>query len=127
MSWIMIVLLAATAYLILVPVLTYLAARRQLGRPIDSELPDSVSGDRLLYFYSDKCGPCRHMTPIVDQLAETNTQVVKVDVLADKETARRFHIRATPTTVLVKENRILDIALGSKTQTQLEKLLRRLL
>ncbi len=127
MSWLTIVLLAATAFLLLVPILTYLSSRRQIGRAVDSDLSGSGTGDRLIYFYSAKCAPCRSMTPIIDQLAEEHPQVNKVDVLSDMETARSFNIRATPTTVLVKDNRILDIALGSKTQTQLEKLLRRLL
>lgn len=120
MSWLMIVLLALAAFLILMPMLTYLSARRQIGRPVDGE------SDRLIYFYSPKCGPCRSMTPIIDQLAERNPQVSKVDVLQEPETARTFNIRATPTTVLVKHNRVLDIALGAKTQTQLETLLQRI-
>ncbi len=125
MSWIMIALLIVAAFLILVPLLTYLAARRQIGRPLDDEIPGSGEGDRMIYFYSPKCSPCRRMTPIIDQLSERHTCVYKVDILQDRETALAFNIRATPTTILIKDNRVLEVTLGAKTQTQLETLLRR--
>ena len=125
MSWLMIVLLAVAAFMILMPLLTYLSARRQIGQPIDDASPGAGKGDRLIYFYSPKCGPCRTMTPIIDQLAEENPRVIKVDVQQDLETAHAFHIRATPTTILVKDDRVLDIALGAKNLNQLEKMLRR--
>ena len=126
MSWIMILLVAAAAFLILMPLLTYLSARRQVGREIDQETANAGQGDRLVYFYSAKCAPCRNMTPIIDRLAEQHPgEVFKVDVQQDLATARAFNIRATPTTVLVKDNRILDVALGAKSQAQLEGMLRR--
>ena len=126
MSWMMILLLAAAAFLILMPMLTYLSARRQVGREIDSSAASAGEGDRLIYFYSPRCGPCRNMTPIIDQLSAQHPRAVfKVDVQQDPASARTFNIRATPTTVLVKESRVLDVALGAKTQAQLERMLRR--
>ncbi len=125
MSWLMIVLLVVTAFMILMPLLTYLSARRQLGRAVDATLSGGGEGNRLIYFYSPQCGPCRSMTPIVDQLARQNPRVFKVNVIEDPETARAFSIRATPTTVLVKDDRVLDYLLGAKGQRQLEQLLKR--
>ncbi len=126
MSWIMILLLAAAAFLILMPMLSYLSARRQVGREIDSTATNAGQGDRLIYFYSPRCGPCRSMTPLIDQLSQQHPgEVVKVDVRQDPASARAFNIRATPTTVLVKDNRVLDMALGGKSQAQLEKMLQR--
>jgi thioredoxin 1 len=125
MSWIMIVLVVIAAFLILMPMLTYLSARRQVGRPVDTASPGGGEGDRLIYFYSPKCGPCRSMTPIIDHLAEQNPRVYKVNIMEDRETAHAFNIRATPTTILVKGDRVLDIALGAKGQAQLERLLQR--
>lgn len=126
MSWVMIVLLAVAGFLILMPMLTYISARRQIGRPIDTDSPGGGEGDRLIYFYSPKCGPCRSMTPIIDQLGQRYPQVFKVNIQQDPETARAFNIRATPTTLLVKQNRILDIALGARSRAQLETLLLRI-
>lgn len=124
MSWITVTLLVFAVILILAPLLVHLAARRQIGRPVDSGVPGGGKGDRLIYFFSPKCSACRGMTPIIDQLSEHNPRVFKVDVSQDLETARAFNIRATPTTILVKDNRVLNVVLGGKTRTQLETLLR---
>jgi hypothetical protein len=51
----MIVLVVIAVLLILVPMLTYLSVRRQVGRPVEPALPGSGEGDRLIYFYSPKC------------------------------------------------------------------------
>ncbi|MCU7811693.1 MAG: thioredoxin family protein [Candidatus Thiodiazotropha sp. (ex Notomyrtea botanica)] len=125
MSWVMIVLLAASAFLILMPMLTYLSARRMVGTEIESGVLDKSSGDRMIYFYSANCGPCRSMTPIIDRLAQESDRVTKIDVRDEPEAARAFKIRATPTTILVKDNRVLDVTLGAKTEKQLEALLQR--
>jgi thioredoxin 1 len=125
MSWLMIILMAAAAFLILLPMLTYLSARRMLGSRVDDAAQGAGAGDRLIYFYSPRCAPCRSMTPIIDQLAQESDRVIKVDVQQDQETARAFNIRATPTTLLIKENRILDVVLGAKSRKQIENLIKR--
>ena len=124
MSWIMILFLMAAAFLVLMPMVTLIAARRRVGKPVDDD-GQGGSGDRMIYFYSPSCGPCRSMTPIVDRLAQQNDQVVKVDVQRDPETARAFHVRATPTTILVKQHKVLDVVLGAKSERQLQDMLRK--
>ena len=121
MSWIMIVILVVSGFLILMPLLTYLSSRRMIGKTVSQQ--QATDHGRLLYFYSPSCGPCRSMTPIIDQLAAAHDNVGKIDIQKDPETAREFGIRATPTTVLLQGNVIKQVALGAKTQKQLEKLL----
>jgi thioredoxin 1 len=118
----MIVLLLVASFLILVPLFSYLSAKRLLGKKVDSNL----SGNRMLYFYSQNCSPCRTMTPIIDRLAQKYEGIVKVDVREDPETSRTFNIRATPTLVLIKDKVVTNIALGTKTESQLESLLKKL-
>ncbi|MEW7974139.1 MAG: thioredoxin family protein [Candidatus Thiodiazotropha endolucinida] len=122
MSWIMIVLLLVASFLILVPMFSYLSAKRLVGRKIDSNL----NGNRMLYFYSQNCSPCRAMTPIVDRLARQYEGIVKVDVREDPETSRTFNIRATPTLVLMKDNVVTQVALGARTESQMETMLKKL-
>jgi thioredoxin 1 len=125
MSWLMTVLVLVAGFLILVPLLSYLSARRMLGKKIEIDLPDDMSNGRLFYFYSQNCSPCRRMTPIIDRLAQRHEGIVKVDVRKDPQTSRAFNIRATPTIVLMKERMVLDIALGAKSESQLESLLQK--
>jgi thioredoxin 1 len=118
----MIVLLLVAGFLILVPLLSYLSAKRLIGKKVDCDL----SGNRMLYFYSQNCPPCRAMTPIIDRMAERHEGIVKVDVRKDPETSRTFNIRATPTLILMKDRVVTTIALGAKTESQLESLLKKL-
>ncbi|MEW8618983.1 MAG: thioredoxin domain-containing protein [Candidatus Thiodiazotropha endolucinida] len=52
--------------------------------------------------------------------------IVKVDVREDPETSRTFNIRATPTLVLMKDNVVTQVALGAKTESQMETMLKKL-
>ena len=92
-----------------------------IGKKLEFESPSS--GNRLFYFYSPSCGPCRSMTPIVDKLASQSDAITKVDISKDPELAGRFGIRATPTTVLVEKDTIKEVRLGAQSQKQLQKLL----
>lgn len=120
MSWVMIVLLLVASFIILVPLLSYLSAKRLVGKKIDSAL----SANRMIYFYSQNCSPCRTMTPIIDRLAEKHEGIVKVDARADPETSRAFNIRATPTLVMLRDGVVTNIYLGAKTEPQLESMLK---
>lgn len=124
MSWVMIVLLLIASYLVLVPLLTYLSAKRQIGLKVASESGEVE--DRLIYFYSESCPPCKQMTPIIDDLATRHEKISKIDVKRDPEAARQYKIRATPTLILVKGGVIDDILLGAKKATQIENLLNKI-
>ena len=121
MSWVMIIFLLIASYLILVPLLTYLSAKRQIGQKVVNDGQETK--DQLIYFYSDNCPPCKAMTPLVDELAEHHDMISKIDVKHNPEAAREYKIRATPTLILVKGGIINDILLGAKSASQLETLL----
>jgi thioredoxin 1 len=115
----MIVLLVVTGLMLLMPALTYLSSRRLIGKSID--LCKDAPANCMIYFYSKGCGPCRRMTPIVDQLADEHDNIFKVDVHTDPATAVKFGIRATPITVLVENHVVKKVLLGVKSKKQLKR------
>lgn len=121
MLWQIIIIVVLGGFLILVPLMTYLSSHRMVGKTV----ADDKFGreDNLLYFYNKNCGPCRHMTPIIDQLSREHASVNKIDVSQDPDTAQKYGIRATPTTILVKGHVIKEVLLGARSQKQLERLL----
>jgi len=121
MSWQIMVIIVVGGLLVLIPLLTYLSSRRMVGKTIKRDRfgPEA----QLLYFYNQNCGPCRQMTPIIEQLASQHDNVHKIDIAQTPEIAREYGIRATPTTILVKDHVIRQVALGAKSQKQLERLL----
>ena len=58
----------------------------------------------LLDFYATWCGPCRMVSPIVDEIAEERADVVvgKVNVDEEPELAQEFGVMSIPTLVVLK-------------------------
>lgn len=69
-----------------------------------SELFQNSSLPVLVDFYSQTCGPCHMMHPILERLARRRAgeiMVVRIDVEKDSELAQSFGVRAVPTFVIV--------------------------
>ena len=70
-----------------------------------SEVEDS-KGIVFVDFYADWCGPCKMMSPIVDEMAkETDIKVVKVNVDNAVEVAKRYGIMSIPTFIVFKDGK----------------------
>jgi len=92
-------------------------SKRQEGKaapPLHEVLPEGIVPQprMLLYFYSEHCGACRAVTPLIEALGQERNGVVKVDVRRHIETARRFGIMGTPSLVMVEQGRIARIHVG---------------
>ena len=75
----------------------------------------------LLDFWANWCGPCRMVSPIVDEIAEENSQIVvgKVNVDEEPQLAQAFGIVSIPTLVVMKNGVITNTAVGLRTKEQL--------
>ena len=75
----------------------------------------------LLDFFASWCGPCRMVSPIIDEIAEENEhiRVGKVDVDAQPELASQFQVFSIPTLVVMKDGKVLTQAAGAKSKAQI--------
>mgnify|MGYP005760091605 FL=1 len=75
----------------------------------------------LLDFYADWCGPCRMVSPLVDQIADENPQylVGKVNVDQEPELAQAFGVASIPTLVVMKGGRIANRSVGARPKQQI--------
>ena len=64
----------------------------------------------LLDFYADWCGPCRMVSPIVDEIAEERDDIVvgKINVDAEPELAEAFGVISIPTLLVLKGGAIVN-------------------
>ncbi len=85
----------------------------------------SMGGKAMVYFYSPSCRACKYQTPIMDRLISDGLKVQKVDISRDMATARKFGVMATPTTVVVQGNEIVEFLVGAKQEDKLRSLLGR--
>lgn len=79
----------------------------------------------LLDFYADWCGPCRMVSPIVDEIAEENPQYVvgKINVDEEPELAAAFEVSSIPTLIVIKEGKIAGQSVGAKPKHQIIEML----
>lgn len=75
----------------------------------------------LLDFWASWCGPCRMVSPIVDEIADSRSdiKVCKVNVDEQMELASRFQIMSIPTLVVIKNGKIVNQAVGARSKEQI--------
>ena len=69
----------------------------------------------LIDFWSEHCGPCKMLSPVLDEVAAQlgdTAKVTKVDVMAQRDLAMRFGIRAVPTLVFMKDGEVKETKTG---------------
>ena len=80
----------------------------------------------LLDFYADWCGPCRMVSPLVDEIAEENPQYLigKVNVDMEPELAQKFRVLSIPTLVVLKNGKPVSQSVGAKPKEQILAMLK---
>ena len=79
----------------------------------------------LLDFWASWCGPCRMLSPIVDEVAEerTDVKVGKVNVDEQPELAQAFGIASIPTLLVIRDGRTVNRAVGVRSKEEILQML----
>ena len=75
----------------------------------------------LLDFYADWCGPCRMLSPVLEEIAAEHPELIvgKVNVDEEPSLAMRFGISSIPYVALVQGGAVKASALGFRPKTAL--------
>ncbi len=75
----------------------------------------------LLDFYADWCGPCRMVSPFVEEIANENPEILvgKINVDEEPELAAAFGVSSIPLLVVMKNGEIVNKSVGAKPKNQI--------
>ena len=79
----------------------------------------------LLDFWASWCGPCRMLSPVVDEVAEerTDVKVGKVNVDEPPELAGQFGVMSIPTLLVFEQGKLVRQAVGARPKASVLELL----
>lgn len=79
----------------------------------------------LVDFYADWCGPCRMLSPILDEVVEEEKiKLVKVNVDNHEDIAKRYGIMSIPTIILFKNGEEVNKNIGLLSKEELIEFLK---
>ena len=70
----------------------------------------------IVDFYADWCGPCKMVSPILDELSKEyagKVKFVKIDTDANQDLAMKFGIMSIPTVMFFAKGKVEDIVVGA--------------
>ena len=85
-----------------------------------------AEGMVLVDFFADWCGPCKMLSPIVDEVAEENTdiKVCKINVDEEPELAMRYNVMSIPTLVVIQNGEEVNKSVGLVSKEDIIKMVK---
>jgi thioredoxin 1 len=79
----------------------------------------------LVDFYADWCGPCKMITPVLEELASeaTDGKIVKVNVDENPQLATRYGISSIPSLLIFRDGEVVNQHVGLANKAQLRAML----
>ncbi|MBQ3047563.1 MAG: thioredoxin [Clostridia bacterium] len=76
----------------------------------------------LVDFYATWCGPCKMLSPILENVAEElpeNASIAKLDIDDSLEVAKQFNVMSVPTMIIFKDGKEVDRLVGLRQKDQI--------
>ncbi|MGH8053933.1 MAG: thioredoxin TrxA [Stenotrophomonas sp.] len=95
----------------------------------DADFDSAVlqSGEPVLVdFWAEWCGPCKMISPVLDELAEAyqgKLKIAKLNVDDNRATAVKYHVRSIPMLLLFKDGQIQATQIGAVGKGQLSQMI----
>ncbi len=87
----------------------------------------SQSGVVVVDFWASWCGPCKMLSPVIEELSNeiTTAKFAKVNVDENPQSSQNFNIASIPTLLVFKDGKVVDTMVGFRPKAELEQLVKR--
>ena len=80
----------------------------------------------IKHFTATWCQPCKHLTPVMDQLRGENPAVgyQKIDIDTNQDVAQQYGVRAVPTIIFEKNGKVVERVIGVQPKSYYQSVIK---
>ena len=93
----------------------------------DKEFDEAIkTGKVLVDCYAEWCGPCKMLSPVIDELSEELSDInfYKLNVDESDEVVRKYSVMSIPTLLIFEDGELKNTSVGFKNKDQVKELLK---
>ena len=85
----------------------------------EANFSQTETGVSLVDFWAPWCGPCKMLSPVIDELAndfDGKAKICKVNTDEEGDLSAKFGIRSVPTLIFLKDGQVVDTLIGVQSK-----------
>ena len=93
---------------------------------LSDEFKTVINGGKVVVdFFATWCGPCKMLSPVMDEISNELSDInfYKVDVDKNEDIAREYGIMSIPTIIIFENGKVVNSLVGLRSKTELKELI----